>query len=334
MPFLGFGNYAKPGPGVSKDEEEKSVWLKFFIVFKRRLSKFVQLNLIFLIPVLLVSALIFGVAIMPGMRYMLVMQGLQINLWNLYVMPLPLILLSPFWGGLMVVTRRLANEEYAFIWSEYWRGVKENWKQFLANGIFVYVMFFLLSFSFIYYSGKVSESFLYYIPYGMIILVSVLLLFSQYYIPVMIVSVNLKMRYIYKNALIFALMGLGRNLLMTLVVGIFVALIGIFMWMHPILILIGFLLLILAMFAFIAYTDAYLMYPLVKQYIIDPFENKDIIKKSPETQPAQADFSYLRDELDSAEDENAPKYVYVNGKLVKLEDGEGEEDEQIFTDRT
>lgn len=335
MPFLGFGNYAKPGPGVRKDEEEKSVWLKFFIVFKRRLSKFMQLNLIFMLPILGVAALMFCILFLPvpryAMQFTLGETIFSLKLWELYVVPMPLMLLSPFVGGLMVVSRRLANEEYAFVWSEYWKGVKENWKQFLANGIFLYVMYFLLSFSFIYYSGNLSDNFLSFIPYAMIILVTVLLVFSQYYVSVMIVSVNLKLTHIYKNALIFAIMGLGRNLLLTV---IFAALV-VLLWMAQIMgltLLIALAVIILLLFSFIAYTTSYLTYPLVKRYIIDPFENKDIVKNAPEVQPStDENFDYLQDELDGGE-ENNEQYVYVNGKLVKRDSLNQDEEEQIFRD--
>ncbi|MEG1426848.1 MAG: DUF624 domain-containing protein, partial [Oscillospiraceae bacterium] len=171
MSFLGFGNYAKPGPGVSKEEEDKSVFVRFFLVFMRRFSKFMQLNLIFMIPLLGVVALMVALLFLPVPRYEMKLTLadtiLQLKLWELYVVPMPLILVSPFFAGVMVVARRLANEEYAFIWSEYWSGVKANWKQATINGVFLYAMYFLLSFAFLYYSGNLSKGFLSFIPYAM-----------------------------------------------------------------------------------------------------------------------------------------------------------------------
>lgn len=48
-------NYDKPGRGVEKDEPEKSAVMNFFTIFFRRLSKFVQLNFIFMIPCALIA---------------------------------------------------------------------------------------------------------------------------------------------------------------------------------------------------------------------------------------------------------------------------------------
>ena len=53
MAFLGlFGNYDKPGPGVDKDEPKNAAPVRFFEILWRKLSKLVQLNLTFMIPLL------------------------------------------------------------------------------------------------------------------------------------------------------------------------------------------------------------------------------------------------------------------------------------------
>lgn len=59
--FFGlFGNYDKPGPGVSKDEPKKAAPVRFEILW-RKLSKLIQLNLIYMIPFIVVVALMVGV---------------------------------------------------------------------------------------------------------------------------------------------------------------------------------------------------------------------------------------------------------------------------------
>ncbi|MEG1427184.1 MAG: DUF624 domain-containing protein, partial [Oscillospiraceae bacterium] len=288
------------------------------------------------IPVLCAIALMVVLFILPiprfEMRLQLADSTLQLKLWEMYVVPMPLMLLSPFFAGMMVVARRLANEEYAFIWSEYWAGVKGNWKQALLNGVFLYSMYFLLSFAFLYYSANLSAGFLGFIPYAMIILLTVLLVFSQYYVPLMIVSVNLKLTHIYKNAFIFAIMGLGRNLLLTL---IFVILLGLYLFIFPMMgltILIGFVLAILLLFAFIAYALSFISYPMIKNYIIAPYEQKEIVKNNPDVQPSNENLDYLPDELDiGSSEKDTAQYVYINGKLVK-QDSDEDEDNQIFKD--
>ena len=66
MAFLGlFGNYDKPGPGVSKDEPPKAAPIRFFEIFARKFSKLVQLNLIFIMPTLVALVLMFLIYLYP-----------------------------------------------------------------------------------------------------------------------------------------------------------------------------------------------------------------------------------------------------------------------------
>ena len=66
MAFFGLiGNYDKPGPGVSKDEPKKAAPVRFFEILWRKLSKLVQLNLIFMIPFAVVVALMVVIFFLP-----------------------------------------------------------------------------------------------------------------------------------------------------------------------------------------------------------------------------------------------------------------------------
>lgn len=49
MGFLGFGNYSKPGKGVKKGEPEKKRFFLFFELYFRKISKLIQLNLVFVL---------------------------------------------------------------------------------------------------------------------------------------------------------------------------------------------------------------------------------------------------------------------------------------------
>ena len=60
-----FNNYDKPGPGVSKDEPRKAPPIRFFEIFWRKLSKLVQLNLIYMIPFTLAVAIMVLILSIP-----------------------------------------------------------------------------------------------------------------------------------------------------------------------------------------------------------------------------------------------------------------------------
>ena len=149
MAFLGlFGNYDKPGPGVDKDEPKKAAPVRFFEILWRKLSKLVQLNLTFMIPFIVVIALMVGVFLLPIPHFLYATSFFGVlDLYILYAVTLPLILLSPFTCGLAYVTRNFAREEHAFVWSDFWDAVKNNWKPALLNGVIVYLAYVILSFS-------------------------------------------------------------------------------------------------------------------------------------------------------------------------------------------
>lgn len=214
MAFLGlFGNYDKPGPGVDKDEPKKAAPVRFFEILWRKLSKLVQLNLTFMIPFIVVIALMVGVFLLPIPHFLYATSFFGVlDLYILYAVTLPLILLSPFTCGLAYVTRNFAREEHAFVWSDFWDAVKNNWKPALLNGVIVYLAYVILSFSIFFYSTRVSDNWMFMIPLAVCCILSILMLFAQYYIPVMIVTFDLKLRHIYRNAFIFSIMGLLRNL--------------------------------------------------------------------------------------------------------------------------
>lgn len=92
------------------------------------------------------------------------------------------------------------------------------------NGVIVYLAYVILSFSIFFYSTRVSDNWMFMIPLAVCCILSILMLFAQYYIPVMIVTFDLKLRHIYRNAFIFSIMGLLRNLMITAILaGLFIA---------------------------------------------------------------------------------------------------------------
>ena len=167
MAFFGLiGNYDKPGPGVSKDEPKKAAPVRFFEILWRKLSKLVQLNLIFMIPFAVVVALMVVIFFLPlpHFAFNTSLFG-PLDLYAIYAVPLPLILMAPFSAGMAYVTRNFAREEHAFVWSDFWEAVKNNWKASLLNGIIVYVAYVFLSFSVFFYSNQMQSNWLYMVPF-------------------------------------------------------------------------------------------------------------------------------------------------------------------------
>lgn len=308
-------DYNRPGRGVEKDEQVSPA-AKFFLVFFRRLSKFITLNLTFLIPLTVVILMIAGLLVAPVRRLALEIHLpsniLQLSLWDLYVVPLPLVLLAPFHTGVMVVTKRLANEEYAFIWSEYWQGVKDNWKQGLLNGILCYLAYVIFSFSLVYYFNTMSDGALNFIPLAFSILLLIVFVLAELYIPVLMVSVDLKFIPLVKNAIIFGIMNFFKNLL---TLGMLLVVCAV-LWctqMTGLSLMIGLFFIISLFFSVTAYITTYMAYPMINDYIIKPYKKKEEASTAAHVQQNTSDFEYEQDELD---DDDGPEYVFYNGKMV------------------
>ncbi len=295
-------NYSKPGPGVKKDAPSQKRFFIFWEVLFRKFFDLCKLNLLFMIPVVVIAAVCFGLAY------------LGVNVW--VVVLLPTILLGPCMMGITFVTRNYAREEHAFIYSDFMDAIKNNWKQSLPYGIITYVYIMLMVVAFPFYWQQAQTNAFFYLPLGICTTVSIVFLFMQYYIPVMIVTFDLKLKAIYKNALILAIVGLGRNLMLTLFLAITFAVMLLLVFANnAITFLIASILFIFLFFAFVSFLINFMVYPNVDRYIIRPFYEKQEESKERTT------------------DIEKSEYVYVDGRLVKREIAEKDslfDDDSMF----
>lgn len=266
-------NYNKPGPGVSKDAPVKKPFFRFWEVYFRKFFDLIKVNLLFAIP----TAVIVVLSFMFGIFISSVNPNLSFLGW------LPMIFLSPFVAGLTFVCRNYAREEHAFILSDFWDAVKNNWKQFLANGIICYIFYVLMSISIPFYSAQLSSNSLLYIPFVVCCIISFLFICAQFYIPVMIITFDLGLNQIYKNALIFAIVGLWRNLMLIAILAVFIVAAIIFFLMIPALaVLVLFALAVFWMFGFFGFLINFAVYPMIVKFIITPYEKAQQEKKKAE----------------------------------------------------
>lgn len=253
-------NYNRPGPGVNRDQPKKKPFFLFFELFFRKFWDLVKLNLLFSVPVI-------AVVIIICLLYGLTNQS--------YILLLPLVLISPFAAGLTIVTRNYAREEHAFILSDFISAVKGNWAAFMINGVICYAVYSIFSVSISYYSAQLKSNNLFFFPLIVCIVIFVLVLFSQYYVPVMIVTFDLKLRQIYKNALIFSIIGLWRNLLLSVILGILAFALTIMVQLMPLTFLIASVLILFNLFSFCMFLINFTVYPLVEKTMILPYKNQE-----------------------------------------------------------
>lgn len=225
--FLGFGNYDKPGKGVAKDEPQKHAFFYFFELYFRKFWKIIEANLLFFVfclPFLVLSfLLLIGFGKNPGASYLAF---------------LPLIGIAVVVPGFTFLMRNFVREESVFLWSDFIDTIRKNWKQALAVGVVDYVAYFVLSVAIRFYSQQVKTNSLSMIPLILCLMVAMLLIFMQYYLFPMLITFTLTTRQLFKNALLFSVAGLLRNLFLTILIGL-MALANYIVW--PLLFLIPFL---------------------------------------------------------------------------------------------
>lgn len=251
-------HYDRPGPGVRKDEKPKKAVPRFFIITGRKFFDLIKLNLLFAIPVAIAFALVYLVGSVTQMSF---------------VADLPILLIAPFVAGLTLVTRNYAREEHAFIYWDFKDAVKNNWKSFLINGVVCYAFYFILSIAIRYYSAMSKTNNLFLVAMVVCIAIAILFIFAQYYVSIMLVTFDLTLRQVYKNALIFSIIGLWKNLLLTVLLALIIFLLYISQVM-VLTMIISVLLILCFLFAFCMLLINFTVYPLIDKMMIKPYEKQ------------------------------------------------------------
>lgn len=298
MSFFGStSNYTRPGPGVNKNTPPKKPFFRFFEVLARKFTDLFKLNLLFFIPVVIVSAMMIG----------LDLAGVT----SLFISSIPIILLYPFLAGLTLITRNYVREEHAFIFSDFIKAVKENLAKFLAHGILSYISVVIVWVCIDFYLQSVQNgnngAFLPVIVGFMLLIV---ILFMQLYVPLMIVTFDLSLKDIYKNALIFSFTAFPRNICLLIYLFV-VSMICFFMIAS---IGTAFIMIIIAaciLFSFSSYLINFVIYPIIEQEMIVPYYER--VNKEAEKNP---------------EIKNNQKFFYEDGHLYRNYDYEDKKEDK------
>ena len=245
-------NYAKPGPGVEKNQQQKRRFFLFFELFFRKFWKLIQLNLLYVL--FWIPPLIAGTLLTP---YNATFAYLAFFLIGTFTA-------GPATAGAVYILRNFATETPVFLLSDFFQQVKENYKQsadaFLLNSL----AFFACYASYLFYGEHLDMGFMNYLFKAMVLIMAVLIAFETFHVFLMIVTVDLKLKDILKNCFLFSLLNLIRNFCSLLfAVG--------FLWLEY-----KFFPLSMFIFPFIGLTFPLFIitfnaYPVVKKYAIDPY---------------------------------------------------------------
>lgn len=280
-----FNGYMKEGPGVSKNEPEKHRFFLFFELFGRKFSKLIQLNLMLfvcLIPLLLglylslsfnPSIIADGVVNTQALRTqpLIVFSG---DIIGLAIYIIGLFIAGPAIAGFTYIIRNFQRQEHAWIFSDFKDNFKSNFKQATTLAFIDTAVYFLLYVAFVFYTYQMpvtnpEMAQLAPLLTAVIAVITVIYTWMHYYLHVMMVTFDLKLKDMFRNALLFAIGKLPINLFITVVCG---AIIFVSIYYN---IIIGALAALLITLSLIGYIVIFTVYPTIDSYLIQPVTAHD-----------------------------------------------------------
>ena len=179
--------------------------------------------------------------------------------------------------GSTYIVRNMVRGEPVFLWSDYFYAVKRNLKPAFFLGLLDFVVISVLTFDMMYFWNQTGTFILDVGFFGIAALI-ILYFFMRFYIYLLLVTFDLSIRKILKNALIFTMLGIKRNL-MSLLGIIVLTTINIFLFflfaLTPLGIGIPLIRPFLYYLSFTSFTCAYGAYPIIDRFMIAPYVGSD-----------------------------------------------------------
>ena len=174
--------------------------------------------------------------------------------------------------GAAYIVRNMVRGEPVFIWSDYFYAIKRNLKQGFFLGLIDAVAIFTLGFDIVYFWGRTGS---FTLDFGFFVTIALIIIYflMRFYIYLMLVTFDLSIYKILKNALIFSMLGFKRNIMgvlgIALITGLHIMLL--FLLISTPLSGLPIILPFLWYMAAVTFTAAYAAYPVIDKYMIAPY---------------------------------------------------------------
>lgn len=189
--------------------------MKFEILLDRFFSNFHRVlftNLLFAVP----SAVLFGLFYLLSS---LIFKEVVIPFLMISMIPL-----FPFYSGVVAVCRNIARGDKGVpVFSTFITAVKNNFLPFLLHGLIVYIASLLSFFSISLYGSMLSQGWFFYVLLFFSILITLFLLYIAFYVPLMNITYDIPLKYVYKNSFLMAFGELKNNLFATIALAVVAA---------------------------------------------------------------------------------------------------------------
>ncbi|NLE25740.1 MAG: DUF624 domain-containing protein [Clostridiaceae bacterium] len=197
-------------------EDNRSRLTIFFQVLGRKFWKLIEFNLfyvVFNIPAIVISYFLSGYLISSLPLAIESPADIVVFLFvygfppMMLLMAIPVIAVGPAQAGLTYLLRCFSYEMPTFYWSDFKDKMKENFKQGLIVSLInlAAFIFILLDFNLYGQISKNNSSLLFAAANGILILILILFIMMGMYIYPMMVTYELKIKDLYKNAFLFSI---------------------------------------------------------------------------------------------------------------------------------
>lgn len=291
---------------------EKNSFLNFWKLYFRKFWDLLSLNMLFAgftVPFFVGSFLIFEA----------LLKRMPVNLFYLTILLsfAPFALYGPVLSGMTLITREYTRGVPTFLWKDFWGCIRKNWKQTLSLSVVGYLLIVLITNACMMYRTNFSVGLMQKAFFYISLLMLVVVLFANFYVYMMSVTLKLTFRQLCKNALLFAFLGLLRNLLIVVALAAYTAVAAVLLWyaatVSQLLYPLFFFYLLFVYFSLCGYTVSYLVFPMVRKYAIEPYYRDHPEETAEAVNDPQSIFHNIGTEIS---DQSQSEYVYENGKMV------------------
>ncbi len=294
----------KDGKGAVEESRKPTLGF-FFKLFVRKFPSLISLNLLMLFQILPFAVFIFvyllgekaptatNVAFaplyginqasgMPGVSPVLDLSSIQMGLpvfspavtITLIVLG---VILAITWGwqnvGATYVLRGLVRGDAVFVFSDFFYGIKKNFKQGFVLGLIDFIICVVLVIDLLFFSQQLDGYGSYFMFFA-ITAIAIIYFMMRFYIYLLLITFDIKIFKLIKNAFLFSMLGIWRNLAASFGIAFLVIIhaLSLFLlaWGQSVQLIIP-LLYFMATTAFMA---AYAAYPVIDKYMIAPYASE------------------------------------------------------------
>ncbi len=204
-------------------------------------------------------------------------------------------------AGSVYLFRGMIRDEHIFLWHDFWYCIKRNFKQALPFGIFDLIITAVIMYDIVFFNLNYSQSIATMMMFFASLILAVLYIIMRMYIYPMMITFDLSLGKLFKNALLFTILGIKRNAVMVLIIAVITA---VNFFMMGVYMPVGILLPFVIVFSLLTYTGVYWAYPVISKYMIEPYYNKDGTPKASAASAGVADETEADEDIDALPDEN------------------------------